>query len=291
MRSGQWGGALGIDQNHQRTSKFCSERRRYGMRPLSTSTDPMNRSLRRAGLPHRAPRRLRMRLQVEALKKRDSAPLRGLRKARRKFQSAFADGFRDETYLAWEREYKWNAHSRWQEALAPRLYSRLLKKRAYREIAKTALAIESRTNLLFSFEKMAVRDAIATDRGAQAFANGLYAFLYGKGSMEERFDAWVEVVSKLPRRKTRVLTWPVVTVFGFLAEPHTHFFFKPMVTREAARRLGVDLPYRPRPCWSIYKALLKFLTQLRADLRDMGPRDMIDLQSFLWVQGSDEYPD
>jgi hypothetical protein len=33
------------------------------------------------------------------------------------------------------------------------------------------------------------------------------------------------------------------------------------------------------------------LVKLRAGLRDMRPRDMIDLQSFLWVQGSDEYPD
>jgi hypothetical protein len=51
----------------------------------------------------------------------------------------------------------------------------LLKKGAYREIAKTALTIESRTNLLFSFEKMAIRDAVATDRGSEAFARGLYA--------------------------------------------------------------------------------------------------------------------
>ena len=25
------------------------------------------------------------------------------------------------------------------------------------------------------------------------------------------------------------------------------------------------------------------------DLRDLRPRDMIDIQSFIWVQGSDEY--
>jgi len=25
------------------------------------------------------------------------------------------------------------------------------------------------------------------------------------------------------------------------------------------------------------------------NLRDLRPRDMIDVQSFLWVQGSDEY--
>lgn len=29
---------------------------------------------------------------------------------------------------------------------------------------------------------------------------------------------------------------------------------------------------------------------LAGDLRDLPPRDMIDIQSFLWIQGSDEYP-
>jgi hypothetical protein len=28
---------------------------------------------------------------------------------------------------------------------------------------------------------------------------------------------------------------------------------------------------------------------VRTDTRDLGPIDMIDLQSFIWVQGSDEY--
>jgi len=36
---------------------------------------------------------------------------------------------------------------------------------------------------------------------------------------------------------------------------------------------------------------LEFAATVRRDLRDLKPRDMIDLQSFMWVQGSDEYPD
>jgi hypothetical protein len=28
---------------------------------------------------------------------------------------------------------------------------------------------------------------------------------------------------------------------------------------------------------------------VRRDQRDLKPRDMIDLQSFIWVMGSDEY--
>jgi len=33
----------------------------------------------------------------------------------------------------------------------------------------------------------------------------------------------------------------------------------------------------------------QFAEVVRRDLRDLKPRDMIDIQSFLWVQGSDEY--
>jgi hypothetical protein len=144
---------------------------------------------------------------------------------------------------------------------------------------------------LFSFEKMALRDAVKSPAGARAFAEGLFDFLYGAGGADRRFERWRDVVAALPRRQTRVLTWPIVTVFGFLALPKTHFFFKPRVTREAARKYGADLPYRSCPDWEIYAGILSFVRRVRADLGDLRPRDMIDIQSFLWVQGSDEYPE
>ena len=81
----------------------------------------------------------------------------------------------------------------------------------------------------------------------------------------------------------------MASVFGFLARPKELFFFKPNVTRRAARALGVELPYRSRPDWVIYQGVLAFAQSLRRDLRDISPRDMIDVQSFLWVQGSEEY--
>jgi hypothetical protein len=34
---------------------------------------------------------------------------------------------------------------------------------------------------------------------------------------------------------------------------------------------------------------MEFARVVSRDLRDLRPRDMIDIQSFLWVQGSDEY--
>jgi hypothetical protein len=73
---------------------------------------------------------------------------------------AFPGGFRDETYLDWERHYKWRAHLRWEEELNEASFRRLIENRQFGEPAHLASSIESRTNLLFSFEKMALRDAI-----------------------------------------------------------------------------------------------------------------------------------
>ena len=210
-------------------------------------------------------------------------------RCRRKFLRFFPDGFQDETYIDWEREYKWKAHQQWAETLGRADFRALLSAGRFAEIAARAVRIESRTNLLFSFEKMALRDAVKSPAGARAFAEGLEDFLHGDAPMEQRFTRWIEAIQSLPRKQTRVLTWPLVTVFGFIAQPETHVFLKPNVTRVAAKEYGYDLLYRSRPSWDIYQSLLGFAETVRADQRDLEPRDMIDLQSFIWVQGSDEY--
>jgi hypothetical protein len=203
----------------------------------------------------------------------------------------FPGGFRDETYLDWERDYKWETHERWEAALSRHEFSRLLGEGAFTEIAARAVRVEQRArhSMIFSFEKMALRDAVKVEAGARAFAEGLFEFLHGAASLEDRFRRWVGVVGGLPRRQTRVLTWPLVTVFGFIAQPGVHVFLKPNVIRAAARAYGFELRYASRPSWDTYASLLAFAETVRRDVRDLRPRDMIDIQSFMWVQGSDEY--
>ncbi len=207
----------------------------------------------------------------------------------RKFLRFFPKGFRDETYLDWERRYKERAHEEWRSVLSRSEYQSKLYRGRFREIAVEAVKIESRTNLLFSFEKMAIRDALRAERGARAFAEGLYALLHGPGNLGTRFNRWCEVVAGLPCKQSRVLTWPIVTVFGFIAQPDTHIFLKPTVTRLAAREYGFDFRYRPRPSWDTYSSLLAFADEIESDLHYLHPRDFIDTQSFIWVLGSDEY--
>jgi hypothetical protein len=213
-------------------------------------------------------------------------------RCRRKFLRYFPGGFRDETYVAWEREYKWETHQRWQQALARAEFRRLLRAREFAEVSARAVRVEqrSRHSMIFSFEKMALRDAIKSAEGARAFALGLYQFLHGAGGISDRFERWVAAVAALPRRQTRVLTWPLVTVFGFIAQPDVHMFLKPKVMQAAARAYGVDFGYQSGPSWETYARLLEFAAKVRRDVRELRPRDMIDIQSFLWVQGSEEYP-
>lgn len=218
-----------------------------------------------------------------------AAPSAGAQRCRRKFLRIFPGGFRDEDYVSLERGYKWTAHERWQAALDRDSFAGLLAAGAHAEIAARAVRVESRTNLIFSYEKMALRDGVKSADGAARFAQGLYDFLHGAAPLPARFAAWVEVLAALPRKQTRVLTWPVATVFGFLAAPAVHLFIKPTVMKIAAQKYGWDFRYTSPPTAEAYGDALAWAAQVKRDLRDLKPRDMIDVQSFLWVQGSEEY--
>jgi hypothetical protein len=209
--------------------------------------------------------------------------------ATRKFLRLFPQGFQDETYLDWERNYKWEAHKEWKELLGPAALKSLIRRGKFQEAARHAIGIESGRSFLFSFEKMAIRDAVKTPAAAEYFVRGLNAWLYGTESHASRFAAWCEVIESLPRRQTRVSSWPVVTVFGFIAHPTREMFVKPNTIRAAAQALGFAIPYASRPNWGTYASVLRLAQHSQKALAGLKPRDWIDIQSFLWVQGSDEY--
>jgi hypothetical protein len=217
----------------------------------------------------------------------------GAARCRRKFELYYPGGFGDEVYQVAERSFKERAHMQWEIELGAAEFRKLLARGEFRRIADIALRIESQTNLLFSFEKMALRHALKTPAGARLFAHELYAFLWGRGSPQRKFEDWLQAVHDLPRTEnSRLLTWPVVTVFGFIARPDKHLFLKPRVTRKAARTYGFDFGYKPQPSWPVYEGLQTFGAIIRRDL-DRRPgfkaRDLIDVQSFIWVLGADEY--
>jgi hypothetical protein len=107
---------------------------------------------------------------------------------KKKFLHFFPKGFQDQKYHDWERTYKWETHLEWKHSLHQSIFEELLRKKKYEEICQRALKIESKTHLLFSFEKMAIRDALKTPQARRSFAIGLYHFLYGKGDTISKFE-------------------------------------------------------------------------------------------------------
>ena len=217
----------------------------------------------------------------------------GLRGARRRFTEIFPGRFRDETYVDWERTYKWQAHELWTELLGRAELDRLLARREFREIGARAIAIYARPklNLLALYEWMALREALADPTGARRFAPALRELVYGAGPYRPRFEHFIEELDQLPQRQTRLCKWPVVTLYPFIALPEQHLVVKPNLMKRAASTFGADLRYRSRPGWETYAAVLDLAGALRGALADWRPRDMVDIQGFIWVTHSDEYAD
>lgn len=59
-----------------------------------------------------------------------------LSRAKRRFKEIFPGGFRDPTYLEWERNYKWGAHLAWQRALDRATWANLLAAGDFAEVAR-----------------------------------------------------------------------------------------------------------------------------------------------------------
>lgn len=185
----------------------------------------------------------------------------------------------------------WNAHEEWKKKLNRTTFKQLLANEKFVEISERALSTESGTQLLFPLEKIALRDAIKNPAAARIFAEGLYAYTYGEGTMRENFERFRESLGKLPRHRTRMHTWPVQTLFGFIAHPTRHILLKPLVSKAAAKKYEYDLLYKPVPNWETYESMMDFATNIRKDIPGLHPRDFMDLQFFITVLGSDEYPD
>lgn len=230
---------------------------------------------------------------MSPLRKRKAATLdkQAVAEAKRRFREIFPRAFRDETYVDWERDYKWHAHELWRETLGKKDFERLLAARAYAEVGDRAIAVyqQPKLNLLALYEWMALRDALKDPAGAARFAPALYDLVHGTGPFAPRFDHFVAELDALPQRQTRLAKWPVATLYPFLALPERHLILKPNLIKRATTKLGFDLGYASRPSAEIYERYLAFADAVDAELASWSPRDRIDTQGFIWVTNSDEY--
>lgn len=207
-------------------------------------------------------------------------------KAAENFLSYFPLGFRDPAYLSGqrsEREYKLKACELLRDTLNQGVLSELLDKQDYSEICDRAKAIVNKTNLIHQYEKIWLNNGFARDGAQKAFAISLGSLIYGEESLQARFEQFAAMLYEINAAK-----WPIATYFLFLSNPDSEIFLKPEVTKRAAEVLGIDINYKPELNWLTYSQVRRLAESLRSRLikdgrEDLAPRDMIDVQSFIWV--------
>lgn len=190
--------------------------------------------------------------------------------------------FEDQRYLSKERNYKWEAHIRVRDGLLKAPGRSLVTRDPEGELPKLMRGLISSTNLLATQEVIRLNEAFKIPGAARAYGAALLGFVDAPSS--RTFDALVEAIDRLPANQgQRILTWPVVTLLPFLAEPTRHMFLKPKVTQRVAEVFMFDLLYDSTPTWTTYQRLMTLSERLLNRLRPLGARDFIDVQSFMWI--------
>ncbi len=136
------------------------------------------------------------------------------------------------------------------------------------------------TNLIIPTEKSALKNSLKDSENMELFSISLYQLLYGKEGVEERFVSFARALATIKAAK-----WTTLSYLLFIVFPDKYIFMKPIVTELAAEMSAFEINYRPDLNWRTYKSVLNFSEYFRSELKDLKPRDMIDIQSFMWRIG------
>ncbi|GER04369.1 hypothetical protein JCM17846_20510 [Iodidimonas nitroreducens] len=193
--------------------------------------------------------------------------------ARKRFLKFFPNGFQSDGFAAKERDYKIAAKAKLDET-AP-----LEKALDEKGLGEAVLAVFQATNMLSPFEKTRLQDML---RGSHADDFIKASAHFTLDSSEPNLLAMRDVLKPHDNMK-----WPVVTYLPYLWQPEKHMFLKPQVTKDYAERVGHNFAddYEPQLSLKTYQSLLALADRTAIELKNLKPRDQIDIQSLIWVVG------
>jgi hypothetical protein len=213
----------------------------------------------------------------------DAVILQLRQRCRQNFLRHFPNGFQTEQYKE-QWNVLFNGHTLFDQVLSKDLFEELLFSKQFEEISKRALNVSARSKLLLPFEQMALNHALTTKEGSEIIARALHHLLYRSRSKKEKFERFSSSLLILPRKHVRAVTWPLQTLFMFLANPEQELFIQPRLIQNAAEHYGFPLQYKPNPNWQGYQSMLSFAELVWKDLQDLHPRNMMDVFLFMKYQ-------
>jgi len=183
-----------------------------------------------------------------------------------------------------EIHYKRRLVQKAQECLKAEDLCQLLLKREPDKIADFLTRLESlgtSSNLLFRTNPAAgdLNILYHPNLDKTALGEATLDLLYGENPSEQRLTRYLNFVvsQNLPNK------WTFFTYFLFLWQPRTEIFIKPASMKRFLAFLGLGDRFSSTPTAAGYAAVKQLAHDLKAALQEYQPRDMIDIQSFIWV--------
>ncbi|MDX1662530.1 MAG: AAA family ATPase [Candidatus Promineifilaceae bacterium] len=191
------------------------------------------------------------------------------------------DGFDHPPFVADEVQPKQQTVEKARELLSESALMRLLTAWRYDELIDRLEQLGRDSNLLWNRVPQQGDLAILYHPRLERAEFGLQMrqLLYGRALTAQRVQQFSRYASRqgLPNR------WPFPTYFLFLTHPERELFIRPQIARWFLQFVGLANRYTPYPNGDLYATLLEQALALRSGLAPFGPRDMVDVQSFLWV--------
>lgn len=196
------------------------------------------------------------------------------------FTGYFSD-FSAPGYLAEERDYKIELSQLAQEQLSKIAMAEGMQQERFAELMNAAKQIfrHNKNNMPSPQEKTVIGN-IKGEQQAEPFIRALYEFLHGESPWVERLAQFAISFEEITGKKA---AWPHLTLYQFLLFPNEHIFLKPEAMTKAAEVLGFQWAYRSSPDLNTYQQFQQLARRLLPELQPLGAKDMIDVQSFLWI--------
>jgi len=201
-----------------------------------------------------------------------------------RFLHKYSNGFTDAWYRSSHRDARLAQSGLWQELLPGSTMRELAVDRphiAAQHILKV-LDLREKPLLHVKSELPRVHAAMMRTEKMTPFLIALADLLDARRPTAALYAAYLGAFAALesPVNK-KPLTWPIVTVLPFIAQPARHMFVKPTATRAAAVGLGFELKFKSAPNWVTYDRVLAFSDDLLAFIKPRMGEDMIDVQAFM----------
>lgn len=208
-----------------------------------------------------------------------SRPMTTIPEAKIRLQELFPGGLHGERMHGAERHFKDQLAAACRQWYEPSQLSAALGTGRETEVLDWAARLVKHPENIFPavFEKVAFGNGVKAATRVREFAEAFVAWVTPELPNPTAFESFARELEHLGCAK-----WPIMTAYRFLLHPQTDVLIKPANLCNAAEVARFEISYRPSLNWLTYSRTMDFYRHVRQQIADLEPRDMIDVQNFIW---------